>query len=83
MVADSNQDWKKADSFYEIAVGLTTQPAGVMNNWGYSKLTRGDYADAERLFSDAIRQDTRFSPPRTTSFWRAARSAITRCPSCR
>ena len=57
MVADSNQEWKKADSFYEIAIGLTTRPAGVINNWGYSKLTRGDYADAERLFSDAIRQD--------------------------
>lgn len=57
LVADSKQEWKKADSFYEIAVGLTTTPASVMNNWGYSKLTRGSYADAERLFSDAIRQD--------------------------
>lgn len=57
MVADSNEDWKKADSFYEIAVGLTTKPAAVMNNWGYSKLTRGDYSGAERLFADAIRQD--------------------------
>ncbi len=58
MVADSNKEWKKADSFYETAVGLTTRPSGVLNNWGYSKLTRGDYKDAERLFSDAIRQDT-------------------------
>ncbi|MCE8545294.1 tetratricopeptide repeat protein [Ruegeria pomeroyi] len=57
MVADSNQEWKNADTFYEIAVGLTTRPAGVMNNWGYSKLTRGDFAEAERLFGDAIRQD--------------------------
>ena len=57
MIADSDQDWEKADSFYEIAVGLTTRPAGVMNNWGYSKLTRGDFPGAERLFSDAIRQD--------------------------
>lgn len=57
MVADANKNWKAADSFYETAVGLTTQPAGVMNNWGYSKLTRGAYADAERLFSDAVRQD--------------------------
>ncbi len=57
MVADSNQEWKKADSFYEIAVSLTTRPAGVMNNWGYSKLTRGDFSDAERLFGEAIRQD--------------------------
>ncbi|MEO0938693.1 MAG: tetratricopeptide repeat protein [Pseudomonadota bacterium] len=58
MVADSNQEWKKADSFYETAIGLTTRPASVMNNWGYSKLTRGDFAEAERLFGDAIRQDT-------------------------
>ncbi|MEW9919280.1 tetratricopeptide repeat protein [Marimonas sp. MJW-29] len=57
LVADSNKEWKKADSFYEIAVGLTTTPASVMNNWGYSKLTRGDYAAAERLFSDSVRQD--------------------------
>ncbi len=57
MVADANKQWKNADSFYETAVGLTTQPAGVMNNWGYSKLTRGDYAEAERLFGEAIRQD--------------------------
>ncbi len=57
MVADSNKDWKKADSFYETAVGMTTRPANVMNNWGYSKLSRGDFAGAERLFSDAVRQD--------------------------
>ncbi|MDQ2093781.1 tetratricopeptide repeat protein [Rhodalgimonas zhirmunskyi] len=57
MVADSNKEWKKADSFYEIAVGLTTRPAGVLNNWGYSKLTRGDFSEAERLFGEAITQD--------------------------
>lgn len=57
MVADSNKEWKKADSFYEVAVGLTTRPGGVLNNWGYSKLTRGDYAEAERLFGEAIKQD--------------------------
>jgi len=57
MVADANKDWKRADSFYEIAMGLTTRPAGVMNNWGYSKLTRGAFPEAERLFTDAIRQD--------------------------
>ncbi|GAB5437236.1 tetratricopeptide repeat protein [Falsiruegeria mediterranea] len=57
MVADANREWSRADTFYETAVGLTTRPASVMNNWGYSKLTRGDYAEAERLFGDAIRQD--------------------------
>lgn len=54
MVADSNKNWKKADSFYEIAAGLTTKPGGVYNNWGYSKLTRGDFKGAERLFIDAL-----------------------------
>lgn len=54
MVADSNKEWKKSDSFYEIAVGLTTNPGNVLNNWGYSKLTRGDYSEAERLFNESL-----------------------------
>ncbi|NOD46838.1 MULTISPECIES: lipopolysaccharide assembly protein LapB [unclassified Ruegeria] len=58
VVADSRKEWKRADHFYETAVGLTTRPGSVMNNWGYSKLTRGEYAEAERLFTDAIRQDS-------------------------
>ncbi len=57
LVADSRKDWKRSDHYYETAVGLTTRPAGVMNNWGYSKLTRGQYAEAERLFTEAIQQD--------------------------
>lgn len=57
MVADSNEEWKNADAFYEISIGLTTKPASVLNNWGYSKLTRGEYPDAERLFSEAIQYD--------------------------
>lgn len=58
MIADSNQEWDKADSFYETALGLTTSPSSVMNNWGFSKLTRGDYAGAERLFAQAIQNDS-------------------------
>jgi Flp pilus assembly protein TadD len=57
MVADSDKNWKKADSFYEIASGLTTTPAGVLNNWGYSKLTRGDAGGAEKLFDEALTYD--------------------------
>ncbi|ULB08609.1 hypothetical protein ORIO_01455 [Cereibacter azotoformans] len=57
MVADSRKHWKKSDSFYETAVGMTTQPAGVLNNWGFSKLTRGDAAAAERLFYEALTYD--------------------------
>lgn len=57
MVADSEKNWKKADSFYEIAAGLTTKPSGVLNNWGFSKLTRGDNAGAEKLFVEALKYD--------------------------
>ena len=57
MIADSNEEWSNADSFYETAVGLTATPASVLNNWGFSKLTRGDFTDAERLFVDALRHD--------------------------
>jgi len=57
VIADSNKEWDKADSFYETAVGLTTSPASILNNWGYSKLTRGDFRDAERLFGEAITYD--------------------------
>lgn len=57
MVADSNKQWQKADSFYEIATGLTNRPAPVLNNWGFSKLSRGDYKGAEKLFGDAVRYD--------------------------
>lgn len=57
MIADSEQDWDRADSFYETAAGLTTRPANVYNNWGYSQLTRGDYPGAEEMFLRAISYD--------------------------
>ncbi len=57
MIADSKKNWDKADSFYEIAVGLTTKPSGVLNNWGYSKLTRSDFPGAEKLFMEALTYD--------------------------
>jgi Flp pilus assembly protein TadD len=57
MVADGKRQWERADSFYEIAAGLTTRPASIFNNWGYSKLTRGDNRGAERLFVQALQYD--------------------------
>ena len=73
LVADSKQDWKKADSFYEIAVGLTQKPQGVLNNWGFSKLTRGDAASAERLFIQALTYDpTMFTAKNNLVLARAA-----------
>jgi Flp pilus assembly protein TadD len=57
MIADSKKKWDKADYFYEIAVGLTTTPATTYNNWGFSKLSRGDSKGAEEMFAQAITYD--------------------------
>ncbi len=57
MVADSKHEWKKADSYYSTAAGLTPQPANVLNNWGFSKLQRGDPKGAEKLFREALTYD--------------------------
>jgi Flp pilus assembly protein TadD len=57
MIADTRRQWDRADHFYEVAVGLTPRPAGVLNNWGFSRLTRGDHRGAERLFLDALTHD--------------------------
>jgi len=57
IVADHNKEWAKADSFYDIARGLTTAPANTLNNWGFSKRLRGEMADAETLFRQALRAD--------------------------
>lgn len=73
MVADYDKNWKKADSFYEIASGLTTTPASVLNNWGYSKLSRGEYAGAEQLFTEALTYDpTMFTAKNNLVMARAA-----------
>jgi len=57
LVADHNKRWEKADNFYDIARGLTTKPAQVLNNWGLSKLGRGQSGNAEKLFKQAISAD--------------------------
>ena len=58
LVADHNKQWEKADSFYDIARGLTTRPAQVLNNWGQSKAARGQLSEAEKLFRQAIAADS-------------------------
>ena len=73
LVADSKKNWKKADSFYEIASGMTTKPQGIYNNWGFSKLTRGDAAGAEKLFVQALTYDpTMFTAKNNLVLARAA-----------
>lgn len=57
IVADNNKDWERADSFYETARGLTAKPAPVLNNWGMSKLARGQSTAAADKFQEAITFD--------------------------
>ncbi|MCF6306073.1 MAG: tetratricopeptide repeat protein [Rhodobacteraceae bacterium] len=65
IVADHNQQWEKADSFYDIARGLTTRPASVLNNWGFSKRIRGDNQGAAELFREALRSDPNLTTAKT------------------
>ncbi len=60
MIADYQHEWEKADSFYDTARNLTTRPAAIYNNWGISKLTRGDETGAEEKFRQAIANDPDF-----------------------
>lgn len=57
MIADSAEQWDRADTLYAKAVGLSQDPAGILNNWGFSKLSRGDDDGAERLFVRALKAD--------------------------
>ncbi|WP_112321625.1 tetratricopeptide repeat protein [Oceanibium sediminis] len=74
MVADNNKQWKRADSYYDQARGLTTRPANIYNNWGISKLARGDRPAAEEMFTRAISYDPKlFSAKNNLAISRASR----------
>ena len=60
LIADYQKQWERADSFYDTARSLTTRPAVIYNNWGISKLTRGDTKGAEDKFRQAVAQDPNF-----------------------
>ena len=57
MAADMGEQWTRSDAFYENAVVLTDSPGKTLNNWGYSKLSRGQHKAAEDLFIRALRED--------------------------
>lgn len=57
LLADHREDWAAADAAYERARALSAQPAQVLNNWGVSRLARGEHAQAERLFEEALVYD--------------------------
>ncbi len=59
MLADQDKDWEAADAAYAKAEELSAQPAGILNNWGVSKMARGDLKAAEEAFEQAISYDQR------------------------
>ncbi|WP_414897874.1 hypothetical protein [Rhodovulum sp. YEN HP10] len=63
---DGKREWAMADSSCKAAAGLTTTPAAVFNTWEYSRLTRGDFNGAGRLFVNAPTCAPRLSTARNT-----------------
>lgn len=59
MLADHGKDWEAADRAYARAEALSTSPADVLNNWGVSKMARGDLPEASRTFERAVSYDSR------------------------
>ena len=57
LMADHRQDWAAADAAWERARALSPQPAAVLNNWGVSKMARGEFDAAERMFEQALVYD--------------------------
>ena len=54
LIADHRQDWDAADVAYAEAQTLAPQPATILNNWGVSRMARGDLLQAQRSFEEAL-----------------------------
>ena len=54
MLADHETQWEESDAAYGRAEALANNPAAVLNNWGVSKLSRGDFKGAEGLFEKSL-----------------------------
>jgi Flp pilus assembly protein TadD len=59
MLADHEANWAAADAAYAQAEALAANPAPVLNNWGVSQMSRGDYLAAADLFERALAYDSR------------------------
>ncbi len=64
LLSDNYGNWDEADRYYAAARGLTSQPTQILNNWGVSKMSRGDLEGAERHFTEAVRFDVRAFEPK-------------------
>ncbi|MEM1313293.1 MAG: tetratricopeptide repeat protein [Pseudomonadota bacterium] len=54
LIADQREDWDAADAAYAEAQSLAPQPATILNNWGVSRMARGDFLAAQRSFEEAL-----------------------------
>jgi Tfp pilus assembly protein PilF len=64
VVADHFERWDEADRFYGRARSLTTRPTAVLNNWGISRMGRGDLDGAIRTFREAVALDPQAFRPK-------------------
>ncbi len=59
MMADHDQNWAGADEAYARAEQNAANPAAVLNNWGVSKMSRGDLPGAATTFERALSYNAR------------------------
>lgn len=59
MLADQRSDWSGADAAYERARSVSANPAAILNNWGVSRMSRGEYEAAQRTFEEAVAHNPR------------------------
>lgn len=57
LLADRAQDWAAADVAYARAVVGAGEPAAILNNWGVSRMARGDLDAAAATFARALAAD--------------------------
>lgn len=57
ILADHRKDWTAADAAYERARQRSPEPASILNNWGVSRLSRGEPESAARSFEEALSYD--------------------------
>ena len=74
VLADLDRDWSTADQSYARARGLAPNEAEIVNNQGWSRLMRGDWAGALPLLQDAAKLDP--SSPRIRNNLELAESAV-------
>jgi Tfp pilus assembly protein PilF len=59
MLADHDRGWAAADAAYARAEAQAANPAGVLNNWGVSQMSRGALPAAVEMFERALSYDSR------------------------